>query len=1072
ANIIGETIRAMHTLSIQHGSLKTYLNKELDSFTAKKEFLEYLKRVFPEKDDVHYEHGVLDPILEMDRAGSLPQCVHVSALSFLPACSLKPPPGCDVTDQLVGEIFQDGFVTASDPLLVTQPAELASLSEDDDARGFYLGYAKGQARAVAILSILLYFMKNEYDLKVVHLKLYESILAIYVHSMKVNSKEEEALLNMKLSCRGSIRRANNIVEVVFMLQNLSNRYGMSDSAGFVRRWNNMSSKQFQITGKRAVALKQLLEVAPKKALDSILAHVGNLGWQQCAWSEEVLSNKKIYPKFNFPCKSKKWIPRVRTTDESLCLMIERVQNLHEAQNQMLRMKMTPHVAEMMAESAAAVLAIAQEISLTAPIDDAKLQSSWVRAWAEGSDHVHTEIQMGLMEKSDSFDPAVHLSTMKRLLDEHIFQAPLAPAEEVKRSLDVDEFNLDMKKLEYDTTVFENWEKKCDNVVAARYHAEQEHKMKIKGQCRKAAEKFLSSCVKISVLTGKVEECIADIIAFKRDTIQKKTGISMDGLPTLVMLNWTTPCSSHNEDFDKQAKVLNWILHENIKNVACVLLPVYSYNRGKLYMEEVKAVKAIGDAGHNPDSSFSLLFKDQVDPRDRRPMSYPGRLVFPAGCSELKDHPFFTCQLRVIGRTKEANQIPGKKMKIIEELWKRKGKCLLESLTTGANLGSHKACFILDLNIKCGEFLESFISQRNVLSTSFFYMGIAETMLEYTWVIHSMQELAEEKIKDGSLEVPGLKMDSKLNDDLLEPYPALPKMNMLVVSGPDKNKLFIPVEVVKKWQNHPQFGGQFSEWLDKFTKKHGVIEDTTKAPGAGAGGAGVPNPLKRAADGNDGIPSPAKKQKVADVCVVDASSIPHALLWEVKVNTSVQVQLQIRANHNIYLINKESKDIIIAIHTMLAQFGKGSFKILTQEELDKKKHHQWEIKDEKELVVMNNVVQTVGAAMQAVANGVPKLAYHKITINDADPKCFTAELTHKIAFVAAETSSEQAAVTPANIASKELPSVWMNEGTIVMWMVRWNSTKGLMPIKPAVYLKGNVTLGAGKACHCSAVATAA
>ncbi|CAK0808477.1 unnamed protein product [Prorocentrum cordatum] len=316
-------------------------------------------------------------------------------------------------------------------------------------------------------------MKNEYDLKVVHLKLYESILAIYVHSMKVNSKEEEALLNMKLSCRGSIRRANNIVEVVFMLQNLSNRYGMSDSAGFVRRWNNMSSKQFQITGKRAVALKQLLEVAPKKALDSILAHVGNLGWQQCVWSEEVLSNKKIYPKFNFPCKSKKWIPRVRTTDESLCLMIERVQNLHEAQNQMLRVKMTPHVAEMIAESAAAVLAIAQEISLTAPIDDAKLQSSWVRAWAEGSDHVHTEIQMGPMEKSDSFDPAVHLSTMKRLLDEHIFQAPLAPAEEVKRSLDVDEFNLDMKKLEYDTTVFENWEKKCDNVVTARYHAEQE-----------------------------------------------------------------------------------------------------------------------------------------------------------------------------------------------------------------------------------------------------------------------------------------------------------------------------------------------------------------------------------------------------------------------------------------------------------------------------------------------------------------------------------------------------------------------------------------------------------------------
>lgn len=235
AEIIGGATVAMHKLSIQHGSLKTYLNKELDSLSAKKEFFDYLKRSFPEKDDQHYEHGMLEQILENDRAGSLPQCVHISALSFLPACSLKPPPGCDITDQLVGEIFQDGFITASEPLLVTQPAELALLSDEVETQAFYLGHAKGQARAVTILSILYYFMKNEYDLKAVHPKLYESILAIYVHSMKVNSKEEEALLNMKLSCRGSIRRANNIVEVVFMLVNL-NRYGMNDSNGFVRRW--------------------------------------------------------------------------------------------------------------------------------------------------------------------------------------------------------------------------------------------------------------------------------------------------------------------------------------------------------------------------------------------------------------------------------------------------------------------------------------------------------------------------------------------------------------------------------------------------------------------------------------------------------------------------------------------------------------------------------------------------------------------------------------------------------------------------------------------------------------------
>ena len=84
-------------------------------------------------------------------------------------------------------------------------------------------------------------MKNEYDIKAVHPTLDESILTIYVHSMKVNSKEDDALLNMKLSFSGSIRRANNIVEVVFMLQNLASRYGMTDSAGFLRRWRGQTT---------------------------------------------------------------------------------------------------------------------------------------------------------------------------------------------------------------------------------------------------------------------------------------------------------------------------------------------------------------------------------------------------------------------------------------------------------------------------------------------------------------------------------------------------------------------------------------------------------------------------------------------------------------------------------------------------------------------------------------------------------------------------------------------------------------------------------------------------------------
>ena len=57
----------------------------------------------------------------------------------------------------------------------------------------------------------------------------------------------------------------------------------------------MATKQHQFTGKRAVALKLLLDCAPRKALDSILEHVGSLGWGGCVWTEEALANKKVYP---------------------------------------------------------------------------------------------------------------------------------------------------------------------------------------------------------------------------------------------------------------------------------------------------------------------------------------------------------------------------------------------------------------------------------------------------------------------------------------------------------------------------------------------------------------------------------------------------------------------------------------------------------------------------------------------------------------------------------------------------------------------------------------------------------
>ena len=75
------------------------------------------------------------------------------------------------------------------------------------------------------------------------------------------SRVDEALRNMKLSRRGSLRKATNTIQCVFMIRSLM-IFGLADTMTFVRQWNAMSARQFQIVGKRAQTLKLLPDNAP------------------------------------------------------------------------------------------------------------------------------------------------------------------------------------------------------------------------------------------------------------------------------------------------------------------------------------------------------------------------------------------------------------------------------------------------------------------------------------------------------------------------------------------------------------------------------------------------------------------------------------------------------------------------------------------------------------------------------------------------------------------------------------------------------------------------------------------
>lgn len=323
--------------------------------------------------------------------------------------------------------------------------------------------------------------------------------------------------------------------------------------------------------------------------------------------------------------------------------------------------------EMLSERAAAVWALGLELQQAVPVTTECLKKEWWDLWASGSDHIDVEVQAVLIEKSDSFQ-CTNIPSLRKLVDKHMFEAPVKQPQAQADAIAVDQFNLIMKQLKFDVTVFQNWEKKCSSVHAAREHARQEHRIAYRQTCLEAAKSFMdnTSCL-LNWQCGPPEMVISAIMNFKRDVITRKTGADKHLVPSVVFLNWSAPCLVPAQNQDGQVQVLSWILNENMQSCGLVLYPVFTYMKGRLHLEESRATSQLVKGNHNIDTQFSVLFSSQCDARDLRPMVYPGRFVFPSPLGDLSKNMWFHSELRKSRRTPEVKQLQAKLMKEVEDL---------------------------------------------------------------------------------------------------------------------------------------------------------------------------------------------------------------------------------------------------------------------------------------------------------------------------------------------------------------------------------------------------------------------
>ena len=117
-------------------------------------------------------------------------------------------------------------------------------------------------------------------------------------------------------------------------------------------------------------------------------HVGTHGWESCAWTENFLASKKLYPNHQFPVKTKSWTARLKTTSASQALFVQRVHAVHKPGD-----RLDIQAVEDMSERAALVLSCMEETRLALPIPIEKLQAEWAERWVEGDNIIDSELQV-------------------------------------------------------------------------------------------------------------------------------------------------------------------------------------------------------------------------------------------------------------------------------------------------------------------------------------------------------------------------------------------------------------------------------------------------------------------------------------------------------------------------------------------------------------------------------------------------------------------------------------------------------------------------------------------------------
>jgi len=496
-----------------------------------------------------------------------------------------------------------------------------------------------------------------------------------------------------------------------------------------------------------------------------------------------------------------------------------------------------------------------------------------------------------------------------------------------------------------------WTQKHATAEGNAFHKKRDWLVQFHAQLHNEARKFLDGWTRFHVW-GKDGEAIKEVSEDKR-VLRTKLNIQKEAIINIPIVNMCAPCCITEDVKQSMAALSAWLLTENDESIGLAFLPVFAYRKNHIWTDEKAAIDTLTKGCVNADMAFHVLFTDQVDSRDERPMTYSGRFLVPQHC-DMRKSLWKSSALVKMKRTEEIKQLAAKEMLMIEDVsstslptstddaavnvqgaakYEQLGtpcmEAVLGKLMEGVELHQRGCFVVVDMRVRVANTLMALVRLRSSWTTPFHYIGFCDTMVEFDFVMnYAIREVARMLI-DKELTIPGLKVDREPPSDLLEAPPPPPTLNTLILGGPSKKQLQLPAAFVRNWSEHSTFKDEFNKFIDGFHDEFGLAMETpAEEPIVGA---------KRKASNNDEVVVPAAKKRsdcIDPSRIVEASQVVGQKLYDAPLanvkNSAGQVRLSLRAGDSKFITNMSGQASSMPKGFFVCGLGKGGFKLMRKD----------------------------------------------------------------------------------------------------------------------------------------------